>query len=156
MQATPTGGHVSQEASTDVAGCTSVRSEAQLPELAKMPGGEQEALIAHHESGDQRGDDESRYYAARRRTGDFLSSKAGHYTVILMVAADVGGIFASFIIDQYICEHECCQRLARYQNLRDAKDALGVLSLVFSCLFMVELLASVWSFGLPYDGPSAP
>ena len=92
---------------------------------------------------------DSRYAAARRQTQTFLSSKAGHYTVIAMVAADVGGIFASFIIDQYLCDHECCQYMTRYRNLHDAQDALEYLSLIFSCLFMVELLCSVWAFGLP-------
>lgn len=33
-----------------------------------------------------------------------------------------------------------------------AQAALGIVSLVFSCLFMLELVASIWAFGVRYVG----
>ena len=84
----------------------------------------------------------------RRQTRRFLSSIYGHYAVLLLVGMDVGCIFADFLISLYICDHSCGEGGSVGQDLPKAQDALGVVSLVFSCLFMVELLASIWAFGL--------
>ena len=97
---------------------------------------------------------ESRHSAARRQMRTFLSSKTGHYTVIALVAADVAGIFASFLINQYLCEHECCRFDIQYQTLHDVVDALGICSLVFASLFLAELACRVWAFGLSQVQPN--
>jgi voltage-gated hydrogen channel 1 len=89
------------------------------------------------------------YSTFRARVRAFQASKWGHYTVLLLVSIDVAGIFADFLISLHICEH--AHELGfNKKSWQDADDALGVLSLVFSCLFMLELLSSVWAFGFAY------
>jgi len=75
----------------------------------------------------------------------FLSSKAGHYSVLGLVTLDVLGIIADFILNLFKCESE-----KDSPQWDMALNALGVVSLGFSCLFMLELLASVWAFGWSY------
>lgn len=43
-----------------------------------------------------------------------------------------------------------CERPDSEKGWGRAISALGYVSLVFSCLFMAELLASVWAFGFGY------
>ncbi|KAK7555775.1 hypothetical protein IWX49DRAFT_82652 [Phyllosticta citricarpa] len=81
---------------------------------------------------------------SRQATQRFLSSKTGHYAVLLLVGLDVSCIFADFVIRLFLCE----KRLPYTWN--DGLEALGIVSLVFSCLFMVELAASLWAFGLEH------
>lgn len=83
-------------------------------------------------------------YRTRNFLQWFLTSKYGHYFVLVLVTLDVAGIFADFLISLHICEY-------RHEDVRVWKnidEALDILSLVFSCLFMVELLCSVFAFGL--------
>ena len=84
---------------------------------------------------------------ARRQVRRFLSSRYGHYAVLLLVTVDVGCIFADFLISLYICDIKCSKGQAVDPALPKAQEALGIVSLVFSCLFMVELLASIWALG---------
>jgi len=93
--------------------------------------------------------EDSWVWGLRRRLQQFLSSKWGHYAVIALVSADVSGIFADFLISLHICEHagDAGFNLKAWQR---ADDVLDVVSLVFSCLFMAELLASVFAFGFSY------
>jgi len=74
----------------------------------------------------------------------FLTSKYGHYFVLVLVTLDVAGIFADFLISLHICEH----RHEDVHVLKGIDEALDILSLVFSCLFMLELLCSIFAFGL--------
>ena len=83
----------------------------------------------------------------RRRTRRFLSSKYGHYAVLLLVSLDVSCIFADFLISLYICDHKCEKGESVGDGFHEAQDILGIVSLIFSCLFVVELLASIWAFG---------
>ena len=55
---------------------------------------------------------------------------------------------ADFLISLFTCEKSCKTGKHASKGLEDAQKTLGVVSLVFSCLFMVELLASVWAFGI--------
>lgn len=82
----------------------------------------------------------------RRQVRRFLTSKYGHYSVLLLVSLDVGCIFADFLISLYICEHSCGTGQNVSKGLPKAQEGLGIVSLVFSCLFMIELLASIWAF----------
>nr|XP_023907936.1 voltage-gated hydrogen channel 1-like [Quercus suber] len=82
---------------------------------------------------------------ARRRTKAFLTSKYGHYTVLGLVSLDVSSIFAELLIQLLTCEG----RIAG-SNGRAAGDALSVISVIFSSLFMLELLASIWAFGFVF------
>jgi voltage-gated hydrogen channel 1 len=47
-----------------------------------------------------------------------------------------------FLINLFACE-----KRFNAPVLDDILEALELVSLVFSCLFMLELLASVWAFG---------
>ncbi|KAK5114948.1 hypothetical protein LTR85_009986 [Meristemomyces frigidus] len=83
--------------------------------------------------------------SARRQTKRYLTSKTGHYSVLALVSVDISAIFADLILQLLTCEGRI--------PLKDgdkAQEVLGILSLVFSCLFMLELLASMWAFGLAY------
>ena len=78
----------------------------------------------------------------RQQTRRYLSCKTGHYSVLLLVSLDVSCIFADFIFQIFSCEG----RVDSHDG-EIVLDALGIVSLVFSCLFMTELVASVWAFG---------
>lgn len=84
----------------------------------------------------------SNYNHTQARARNFLTSKYQHYFVLGLVTLDVLSIFAEVFISLYTCEHGFAK------GWDDARDALGIASLVFSCFFMVELLLSVWAFGL--------
>lgn len=85
---------------------------------------------------------------ARRQIQRFLSSKYGHYAVLVLVTLDVSCIFADFLISLYICDLECKKGRKVGKSLPEAQNALGIVSLIFSCLFLVELIASLWAYGL--------
>lgn len=76
-----------------------------------------------------------------------LKSKFGHYGVLFLVCCDVAGSFTYILISLYLADHECEKPKKEYQALHDAQDALSIIALVFSCLFMAELTTSIWAFG---------
>ena len=82
---------------------------------------------------------------ARTQTKRYLTSKVGHYNVIVLVSLDVVSIFAEFLVNLLACE-------GRIPNdgAETAEEVLGIVSLIFSCLFMLELLAGLWAFGGQY------
>ncbi|TAQ91537.1 hypothetical protein B7494_g150 [Chlorociboria aeruginascens] len=86
-----------------------------------------------------------RYNYYRQKLQDFLASKAQHYIVLSLVALDLLGIFADIFIALYTCEEG--QPNPTWDKVR---DGLGIAGLVFSCLFMVELIMSIWAFGWRY------
>ena len=130
-------------------------SLAKTSPLYTMSNDESQSLLATGNVGDQV---RQQYHGivvsvsydnpSRRQTRRFLSSKYGHYAVLLLVSLDVSCIFADFLISLYICDHTCDKGQPVDKSLPEAQDALGIVSLIFSCLFMVELLASIWAFGL--------
>jgi len=83
-------------------------------------------------------------HTTRTKTQQFLTSKAGHYWVLLLVSLDVSCIFADFVISLFVCDQKRPDK-----GWGEAQEALGIVSLVFSSLFMTELLAAIWAFGLP-------
>jgi hypothetical protein len=99
--------------------------------------------------------EESWVWTTRHRLQQFLSSKWGHYTVIILVSLDVAGIFADFLISLHICEHAGEKGFHQKQWER-VDEVLDIISLVFSCLFMLELLCSIWAFGLELRIPDDP
>lgn len=90
--------------------------------------------------------EESRVWQIRRSLQRFLASKWGHYFVILLVGLDISCIFADFLISLHICENAGDEKFD-YKDWQKANEALGYVSLAFSCLFMAELLGSVFAFG---------
>lgn len=88
-------------------------------------------------------DHDSTVYHIRNFLQRFLVSKYGHYFVMVLVTLDVAGIFADFLISLHVCEH----RKEDMTTWKRVNHGLGILSLIFSCLFMVELLCSIFAFG---------
>ena len=82
------------------------------------------------------------YNGCKQAVQDFLSSTAQHYTVLGLVSCDLLGIFADIIINLYQCDEGDTDPI-----WDDVRNGLGIAGLVFSCLFMLELLGSVWAFG---------
>ncbi|KAF2793571.1 hypothetical protein K505DRAFT_38104 [Melanomma pulvis-pyrius CBS 109.77] len=75
-------------------------------------------------------------------TGHSYIAKS-HYTILLLVSLDVACLFADIIINILTCGH-------RTKPYDDALTALEYVSLLFSCLFVLELIASVWAFGCTF------
>lgn len=88
------------------------------------------------------------YRKSRTSVKSFLSSGAQHYAVLLLVACDLICIFADIIINLYQCDNDKEGKTDPIWN--EVRDGLGIAGLIFSCLFMVELMASVWAFGWRY------
>lgn len=63
-----------------------------------------------------------------------------------LVVLDVAGIFADFLISLHVCEHSN----EDMSGWKDVNEGLDIFSLVISCIFMVELLSSIFAFGLSY------
>lgn len=83
----------------------------------------------------------------RRAARDFLSSRWGHYLILILVTIDVCCSFAEFLIQLHVCELK--QNGYRVgEEWAIIEEVLGVTGLVISCLFMVELLAAALSFGM--------
>jgi len=83
--------------------------------------------------------------STREAARHWLSSKAGHYFVLGLVGLDVAGIFADFVINLFKCEGQWGN-----EGWDEALDTLGIIGLIFSTLFLLELLISVWAFGWNY------
>ncbi|KAE8140209.1 hypothetical protein BDV38DRAFT_27621 [Aspergillus pseudotamarii] len=85
----------------------------------------------------------------RQAARDFLSSRRGHYLILLLVSVDVACTFADFLIELHVCE------LTKHGSYVAAgwsvtQEVLAIIGLVFSCLFMLELMVTVFSFGKCY------
>ncbi|KAL1304579.1 hypothetical protein AAFC00_003551 [Neodothiora populina] len=81
----------------------------------------------------------------RKKTKSFLDSKWGHYSILLLVSLDVTSIFAEFIVQIFTCEG----RIERAEG-ETTLEALSVVGLVFSCVFVLELGLSLWTLGFSY------
>jgi len=99
---------------------------------------ESEALLPPHHSSSKH----HRLATTKRRTRTFLASKTGHYLILALVSLDIGSIFADFILQLFVCEHRI-----PFSSGETAQETLGIISLVFSSLFMLELSVSIWAFG---------
>ena len=96
------------------------------------------------------------YITTRRHIETFLASRAQHWIVLTLVSLDLLGIFADIIINLYQCD-EGKEDDPKWNAVR---NGLGIAGLVFSCLFMLELLLSLWAFGwlcaspIPFSFPN--
>jgi voltage-gated hydrogen channel 1 len=86
------------------------------------------------------------YIRHRQWLQDFLSSRTQHFIVLGLVSLDLLGIFADIFINLYTCEEG--EPSPTWDAIR---NWLGIAGLVFSCLFMLELIMSVWAFGWRSD-----
>ncbi|KAJ5191864.1 uncharacterized protein N7498_010849 [Penicillium cinerascens] len=93
--------------------------------------------------------DESLIVRWRRSTVNFLTSRWGHYLVLMLVTVDVCCSFSEFLIKLHVCE----LKQNGYGVDREwgiTEEALGIAGLVISCLFMLELTVSILAFGMGY------
>ena len=103
--------------------------------------------IAHHVPG---ADGEDNFaMRSRRFLRWFLPSKYGHYFVIILVSLDITCIFADFLVSLHVCEHRK-QKGFNEEAWLTAEEVLSTFSLAFSTLFIFELLASLFAFGLKF------
>ncbi|THW60313.1 hypothetical protein D6D25_02591, partial [Aureobasidium pullulans] len=65
--------------------------------------------------------------------------------ILLLVSLDCSCIFGEFVIQILTCEGRVSESKGDV-----AQEAIGIVGLVFSCLFMLELMASIWAFGFQY------
>jgi voltage-gated hydrogen channel 1 len=82
------------------------------------------------------------YIDSRALLQAFLNSRVQHFCVLALVSLDLLGIFADIFINLYTCEEGTPN--PKWDTVR---ACLGIIGLVFSCLFMLELILSVWAFG---------
>ncbi|KAK1750821.1 hypothetical protein QBC47DRAFT_87364 [Echria macrotheca] len=85
----------------------------------------------------------SDYARWRSQTRGVLASNAKHYLVLGLVALDVGCILADIFIALIACDLQ----LKGEEWVDRTREALHVVALVFSSLFLAELLVSVWAYG---------
>lgn len=80
----------------------------------------------------------------RRAARRFDASRAKHWLVLGLVVLDVAGILSDIFVGLITCE------LGREHEpwVAPTRSALSTFSLVMSCLFMAELLLSVFAAGL--------
>ncbi|KAH7326321.1 hypothetical protein B0I35DRAFT_466950 [Stachybotrys elegans] len=91
-------------------------------------------------------DHEGKVEAYRAKGRDLLGSRTKHYVVMGVVAFDVAALLGNIFLQLISCEMH--QRDEPWvQQLTKALTSLG---LVFSCVFMVELIACVFSYGISY------
>lgn len=112
-----------------------------------QPGEQQPLLHSRSDLDRQGGPDEVSTYA-RRREGcrDLLVSKQKHYLVLALVALDVSCLLA----DIFITLIDCDSRIKNDAWVPAVHEALEDAGLVFSCLFLAELILSLWAFGLEF------
>ena len=86
-------------------------------------------------------------YAQRKRQARaLLASNAKHYVVMCLVALDVTAILADIFIALVACD----LKLEGAGWVTRTREGLHIFALVFSSLFLVELLVAVWAFGRRY------
>ena len=70
---------------------------------------------------------------ARHQTKRYLTSKTGHYSVLLLVSLDISAIFADLLIQLLTCEGRVSGK-----DGEEVSEVLDIVSLVFSSLFMAS------------------
>ena len=89
-----------------------------------------------------------RHQRYRERARKWLESKYQHYLLITLIAFDVSCIFADIFISLYTCEEGKDRGETTDRRLDRAQEGLAIISLIFSCIFLLELLITLWAFGL--------
>lgn len=93
---------------------------------------------------DQSKEETSAYARHRRSCQHLLISKQKHYLILALVALDVSCLLA----DIFIALIDCDDRIKNDEWVPDVREGLEHAGLVFSCLFLVELILCLWAFGV--------
>lgn len=100
----------------------------------------EQPLLEYNQQGQE--DDKER----RQKTREFLTSKTKHYVILGMVALDVAGVLADIFITLIACD----LGKKKEEWVEKSQEILYLVGLVFSSLFLVELMVTVWAFGIRY------
>ncbi len=82
----------------------------------------------------------------RERSRFYLNSKQKHYVILGLVSLDVLAVLTDILISLVTCD----LGTENEPWVNDVQEATKICGLVFSSLFLVELLLSVWAFGIEY------
>lgn len=106
---------------------------------------EQQSLLPRQSELDQQSSpgEVSAYARRRERCQALLQSKQKHYLILALVALDVSCLLA----DIFITLIDCDSRIKNDAWVPAVHEALEDAGLVFSCLFLAELITSLWAFG---------
>lgn len=85
----------------------------------------------------------ARWARWRRYSQRYLESKEKHYLILALVSLDVLSILAEIMLSLLVCD----VGTNGLSWVGPVQRVIKICSLVFSSLFMVELVASVWAFG---------
>ncbi|ROW10017.1 hypothetical protein VPNG_06542 [Cytospora leucostoma] len=109
---------------------------------------EQEPLLQDQDDlNQQQSPDEFSIYAhQRRKCRGLLISKQKHYLILALVALDVSCLLA----DIFIALIDCDKGIKNNGWVPDVREGLEDAGLVFSCMFMLELIMCLWAFGFVY------
>ncbi|KAK7746361.1 hypothetical protein SLS53_002320 [Cytospora paraplurivora] len=109
---------------------------------------EQEPLLQDQDDlYQQQSPDEFSIYAhQRQKCRGLLISKQKHYLILALVALDVSCLLA----DIFIALIDCDKRIKNDAWVPDVREGLEDAGLVFSCLFMLELIMCLWAFGFDF------
>lgn len=83
------------------------------------------------------------YRKRQRQCQELLLSKQKHYLILALVALDVSCLLA----DIFIALIDCDSRIKNDAWVPEVREGLEHAGLVFSCLFLVELILCLWAFG---------
>lgn len=106
---------------------------------------EQEPLLQDQDDLNQQQslDEFSIYARQRRKCRGLLISKQKHYLILALVALDVSCLLA----DIFIALIDCDKRIKNDAWVPAVREGLEDAGLIFSCLFMLELIMCLWAFG---------
>ncbi|KAI0869117.1 hypothetical protein GGS24DRAFT_174987 [Hypoxylon argillaceum] len=82
----------------------------------------------------------------RAQTQRFFSSRAKHWIILALILLDVAGILAEIFIALITCE---LHRQDEYW-VAPTQDALAIFALTMSCIFVAELILSVFADGFKF------
>lgn len=107
---------------------------------------EEQPLLTGSREPDETGQDleQTEYQKCKQKCQHLLISKQKHYFILALVALDVSCLLADILIALIDCD----SRIKNDAWVPDVREALEHAGLVFSCLFLVELLMCLWAFGL--------
>ncbi|KAM0287236.1 hypothetical protein ACHAQH_000550 [Verticillium albo-atrum] len=88
---------------------------------------------------------------SRGQLRHLLSSRKKHFVVLALVALDVAALLANIFIELVECDRRD-EKLERQPWAIDTRDALTTAGLVFSSLFLLELILCIVAFGIDYLG----
>ncbi|KAI2639013.1 hypothetical protein GGS26DRAFT_587784 [Hypomontagnella submonticulosa] len=88
----------------------------------------------------------SNYHRARKATVRLMNSRAKHWVVLVLIILDVAGILTDIFIALITCEIG----IEDDAWVTPTRNGLTIFSLSLSCIFLVELLLSVFADGFGY------